>query len=547
LRCVTLDGQIVTSGGYMRGGAARLDEGATIGKALHIAELENANREILRQLNAAAKRKREREKEIGEVNLQPFAEAVKSSEKEMTAIEMKIAQLEFEKKRANDTITRYQADITSVEVEIRTLEQQVRTGEAELASVEERKKTLDARSLTETHNYSLMEAEWAEATQAVNESEIQVVTLQGELTILDRDHERAGARLDDIRISLGRRQGEIVRSTDELGRLAADIAACQDELAALRATLARLEEGRREVEAGYSGRRSELHRNELHIKDERRRHEDAVANAHGLEITIAEYRSDIDHLRQRTKDEFGLDLTLREFTPELMDAITLLREEVARLRDRLKVLGAINFAAFDEYTTESERLNFLTQQRDDLVEGEKTLLNTIEEINATAQRMFSATFAKIRENFIIIFKDLFMEGDECDLRLEEGVDPLEAKIEIIAKPRGKRPTSIDLLSGGEKTLTAIALLFAIYLVKPSPFCILDEVDAPLDDSNIDRYTRILTKFSKDTQFIVVTHNKRTMESATAMYGVTMEEMGVSKIVTVRFNEDARVRSAAVTG
>jgi chromosome segregation protein len=174
-------------------------------------------------------------------------------------------------------------------------------------------------------------------------------------------------------------------------------------------------------------------------------------------------------------------------------------------------------------------------------------MDTIEEINATAQRMFAETFAKIRENFITIFKELFLEGDECDLRMEEGVDPLEARIEITAKPRGKRPTSIDLLSGGEKTLTAIALLFAIYLVKPSPFCILDEVDAPLDDSNIDRYSRILTKFSKDTQFIVVTHNKRTMESATAMYGVTMEEMGVSKIVSVRFNEEARVRSAAVTG
>jgi chromosome segregation protein len=131
---------------------------------------------------------------------------------------------------------------------------------------------------------------------------------------------------------------------------------------------------------------------------------------------------------------------------------------------------------------------------------------------------------------------LFDEGDECDLRLEEDADPLEAKIEIIAKPRGKRPTSIDLLSGGEKTLTAIALLFAIYLVKPSPFCILDEVDAPLDDTNIDRFTRIIRKFSDNTQFIIVTHNKRTMESANAMYGVTMEEEGISKLVSVRFNE-----------
>ena len=124
--------------------------------------------------------------------------------------------------------------------------------------------------------------------------------------------------------------------------------------------------------------------------------------------------------------------------------------------------------------------------------------------------------------------------------MEEGADPLECKIEIIAKPKGKRPTSIELLSGGEKTLTAIALLFAIYLVKPSPFCILDEIDAPLDDANIDRFTRLIKDFSRNTQFIVVTHNKRTMEAADTLYGVTMQEEGISKLVSVRFNEDLNV-------
>jgi len=211
----------------------------------------------------------------------------------------------------------------------------------------------------------------------------------------------------------------------------------------------------------------------------------------------------------------------------------------------VKTLGNINFAAFEEFSTEKQRMDFMSAQRNDLLEAEKTLLQTIEEINSTAQRKFLETFEQIRRNFIETFKSLFDPGDECDLKLEEGVDPLEARIEIVAKPRGKRPTSIDLLSGGEKTLTATALLFAIYLVKPSPFCILDEVDAPLDDANIDRFTRILRKFSADTQFIVVTHNKRTMEAANALYGVTMEEEGVSKIVTVRFNQSAQVASAAL--
>ena len=193
--------------------------------------------------------------------------------------------------------------------------------------------------------------------------------------------------------------------------------------------------------------------------------------------------------------------------------------------------------AYSEFEEEKQREGFLLKQRDDLLESKHDIVKTIEKIDITAQEKFNDTFEKIRGHFVEIFRSLFNPGDEVDLRLEENVDPLEAKIEIIAKPKGKRPTSIELLSGGEKTLTAIALLFAIYLVKPSPFCILDEIDAPLDDANVDRFTRILYDFSNSTQFIVVTHNKRTMEAAQTMYGVTMQEEGISKLVGVMFNED----------
>ena len=243
-----------------------------------------------------------------------------------------------------------------------------------------------------------------------------------------------------------------------------------------------------------------------------------------------------ENLKARAKDDFNFEIQVQHFSDAEQYDFVAVREQVHAMKEKIHALGAVNFAAFDEYKSEKERLDFMSAQRDDLEQSEKTVLETIEEINTTAQKQFLQTFELIRDNFITTFKSLFDEGDECDLRLEDDVDPLEAKIEIVAKPRGKRPTSIDLLSGGEKTLTAIALLFAIYLVKPSPFCILDEVDAPLDDSNIDRFARILRKFSDNTQFIIVTHNKRTMEAANAMYGVTMEEEGVSKLVSVRFNE-----------
>ncbi len=245
----------------------------------------------------------------------------------------------------------------------------------------------------------------------------------------------------------------------------------------------------------------------------------------------------INNLYEHIEENYSLKLETKAFDDLDTFDFKTRTEEVHTLKQKVKNLGPINLLAYSEFEEEKERFDFLNKQRNDLLESESDIVNTITEINTTAQTQFSETFEKIRANFVNIFRGLFNPGDEADLRIEEDADPLEAKIEIIAKPKGKRPTSIELLSGGEKTLTAIALLFAIYLVKPSPFCILDEIDAPLDDANIDRFTKIIIDFSKDTQFIVVTHNKRTMEAAETLYGVTMQEEGISKLVSVRFNED----------
>ena len=211
------------------------------------------------------------------------------------------------------------------------------------------------------------------------------------------------------------------------------------------------------------------------------------------------------------------------------------RERLRTLQEKLRGLGPVNLLAVQDYEERRERLSFLTGQRKDLDDARQQLLEAIEKINQTASDLFQKTFALVNENFRKVFTSLF-EGGEAALLLT-GDDPLEAEIEILARPRGKKPQSISLLSGGEKALTAIALLFAIYLVKPSPFCILDEVDAPLDDANVERFVRLLREFAENTQFIVVTHNKKTMEVADALYGVTMQELGVSKIVSVKWNRD----------
>jgi chromosome segregation protein len=208
------------------------------------------------------------------------------------------------------------------------------------------------------------------------------------------------------------------------------------------------------------------------------------------------------------------------------------RERLRFLQEKVRGLGPVNLLAVQDYEERRERLRFLQNQRKDLETAREELLTAIQKINRTASDLFLRTFEEVDRNFKQVFSTLF-EGGEAALTLT-GDDPLEAEIDILARPRGKKPQSLSLLSGGEKALTAIALLFAIYLVKPSPFCILDEVDAPLDDANIDRFVRLLRQFSEKTQFIVVTHNKKTMEVADCLYGVTMEELGVSKLVSVKW-------------
>ena len=386
-----------------------------------------------------------------------------------------------------------------------------------------------------------MEALWNEYSRVANEANVAVLSLKAEERSIQQDIDHAVSTLQSITATFDQRTADIAAARDEIERLTSEMAETEDTLAAYRVELASLNDKKKEMEKEVGVKRGQMHEIELKLKDERLRHEGSLKAAHDLEIKIQELTMKAENLKVRAKEEFDLELELQTFEDNETFDFHAAREEVRALKEKIRALGPVNFAAFDEYKSEKERLDFVNAQRKDLTESEQTLMTTIEEINTTAQRQFTETFSKIRDNFITTFKGLFDEGDECDLRIEDGVDPLEAKIEIIAKPRGKRPTSIDLLSGGEKTLTAIALLFAIYLVKPSPFCILDEVDAPLDDSNIDRFTRILRKFSDNTQFIVVTHNKRTMEATNAMYGVTMEEEGVSKLVSVRFNETVPIR------
>jgi len=253
------------------------------------------------------------------------------------------------------------------------------------------------------------------------------------------------------------------------------------------------------------------------------------------EVSATRVGSDLEHLVAQAKGEFGVEPDALEPPADASpEGLVALEAEVGELAASLERLGPVNVLAFEEHKEMSERLAFLTTQRDDLLKSIAELQESIRKINATSSERFAEAFHAINANFKTMFERLF-QGGTAEMKLLDETDILESGIEIDAHPPGKRNQSILLLSGGEKALTAIALLMAIFRYKPSPFCILDEVDAPLDEANIDRFTRLLRDMTEETQFIAITHNKRTMETADVMYGVTMEEPGCSKIVSVRFD------------
>lgn len=287
-----------------------------------------------------------------------------------------------------------------------------------------------------------------------------------------------------------------------------------------------------------------LRQSERRVREARTAERAASDHRHTLELEQQELGGRIERIRERLEGEWGrpLDVLLAEATPIEGDP-TELQTELDELIVALEQIGPVNMLAVEEHAEESERLDFLTAQRTDLVEARNDLRSAIREINKTATDLFMGTFEEIRKHFRATFLRLF-EGGEADIWLRDGDDPLESPIEIHASPRGKKTQRIDLLSGGERALTALSLLFGIYLVKPSPFCVLDEVDAPLDENNIGRFIRLLQDFKQETQFVVITHNPRTIEAADWIYGVTMEEPGVSTIVGVKLQEALHVAGAA---
>jgi len=364
------------------------------------------------------------------------------------------------------------------------------------------------------------------------------------------DAAQVEARLGAARDRAGRAAAEAEEARRQSATLAEEMSALEHETATLTAQRTRWEDQLKErrlalvaleAAAGEAGVQVEaadggVARTDAALEDARKALDARGADEHKLELERTEILGRRGGLVARVEAEWRkpLDRLLAE-APEVAGDLEWLRQEDERLRAAIDAVGPVNALAVDEHGEEVKRLEFLMTQRDDLVAARQSLQQAAREIDQTAKAMFLDSFGKVRENFRTVFQTLF-GGGECDVRLANEDEPLESEIEIHAAPRGKRTQRIHLLSSGERTLVAVSLLFAIFLTKPSPFCLLDEVDAPLDDANVGRYVLLLAEFKDLTQFIVITHNPRTMQAADAVYGVTMQEPGVSTIVGVRLGQ-----------
>jgi chromosome segregation protein len=366
--------------------------------------------------------------------------------------------------------------------------------------------------------------------------QVEAAQVEARLTAARERADRAAAESGESRQQAAARAEEIARIERDSASLTTQRAQWQDALQERRLALVELEAAAKEAEAHVGLAEADLAQGEGALDQARKALDTLGDEEHRLQLERTEIEGRRRGLVERVETEWRkpLDRLLAE-APEVSGDIEWLRQENDRLRGQIDAVGPVNALAVEEHAEEVKRLEFLMTQRDDLVAARNSLQQAAREIDQTAKALFLESFGKVRDNFRSVFQTLF-GGGECDVRLANEDEPLESEIEIHAAPRGKRTQRIHLLSSGERTLVAVSLLFAIFLTKPSPFCLLDEVDAPLDDSNVGRYVRLLAEFKDQTQFIVITHNPRTMQAADAVYGVTMQEPGVSTIVGVRLGQ-----------
>ncbi len=407
-----------------------------------------------------------------------------------------------------------------------------------------------------------------ELAEELNELRLAVATERQRHEGLRSQRQPMAARQEELRELIATRRSDITSYQARRAQQSDETAAAERAIEQNSADLGRAEAAVADIAAQRTERLAAVNTLEADLRLQRKTLSDLHDSRGKEEVRQTQMQLKIENVAEHAMRRYQVDL--REFAPDRY-AFTKtfraqlkqrgkaesdsaseesaaiedeqLREIIEQLTRQLDAMGPVNLDAVHEYDELEERHTFLETQNTDLTNSRRELLDVIARINQTTEKLFAETFAQVRINFREMFGELF-GGGRADLALLDENDALNCGIDIIAKPPGKQLQSVSLLSGGERTMTAVALLFAIYMVRPSPFCILDEMDAPLDESNINRFTRMLDRFISQSQFIIITHNKRTIAKADILYGVTMEERGVSRLVGMRLSEARRAEEPA---
>ncbi len=533
---LNINGRLARKKISISGGSVGLFEGKKIGRAKNLEKLSKDIKSLNSQIEKLEDITLHQQERVLKLKQQSKKTEIDSTQQNYSRVAQELSAVMSRKDQLqqfiNSEATRkedIQDSITDLQEELTTLRPEAEQARAQLTLLERElsEKSQDLQKQNELLNVKSV---------GYNQQNILFHQQKNKLESTSRE-------IDYKEQSLATASERIVKNQDELKNAETDIKNLleqseefDDSLLTLYDEKETIEKGVNEAERDYYRLRGEIDTQEKNVREIQKKKENGESLIFELKGALNEVKLQIQSLLDRISVEFEVNLKSIEEGEKDDLSIAELEQNIRKIKDQMEKLGPINPMAMEAYNEIKERFDFITVQKLDLVQAKESLLSTIDEINTVAKENFMEAFDKIQKNFVTVFRSLFTNEDDCSLILSDPDNPLESSIEITAKPKGKRPLSINQLSGGEKTLTATSLLFAIYLLKPAPFCIFDEVDAPLDDANIDKFNNIIRTFSKDSQFIIVTHNKRTMASTDIIYGITMIEQGVSRVVPVDLRE-----------
>lgn len=532
---ISYDGQYTQKAFYLRGGAALAFEGKKIGRKQDLQELQTqieALKTLLDDDHEQIQKLQTYLQQLRQINhaqnIQHLEQQINQWHRQTATAKSKLDNLQEQQQQADDDshqqqklIRIYQRDLNDTQTQLQATSVQAEQARQKLQQ-------------EQAQHQSLKSAQ-QELSQAYNQKNINLIRQQNTLTTLQQDIAFAQQQIHDIAQRTNQNQSNTNNAAQELLDTEKQIAEIQIQLQELYDKKLLQQQQVEAAEQEFFKHRGTIQQQEEAHQQLTRQYQQQLQLINQYQNAFAQTKLQLSTLAERIRIEFEIsinEVVNQDPDREMFDPVEL-APRVETLRQRLQNYGAVNYMAIEAYDETKTRFDFISEQRDDLLKAKETLLATLREIEGAATELFMTAFTTVRAHFISVFRSLFEADDTCDLVLSNPASPLESRIEIVAKPKGKKPLSINQLSGGEKTLTATALLFALYLLKPAPFCIFDEVDAPLDDANIAKFNNIIRDFSQNSQFIVVTHNKKTMESVNIMYGVTMVE-GISRVVPVDF-------------